>query len=65
MRNMNNYSHLTGAFAELRKANISFVMSVCPPSVHMEEHGSQAFILISEQWVYKITLKRPIHSQLN
>jgi len=30
---------LLGAFAKLRKATISFVLSVCP-SVHMEQLGS-------------------------
>jgi len=34
------FKQLLGAFAQLRKATISLVMSVCPsvrPSVHMEQ----------------------------
>ena len=33
-------THFLGPFAKLRKATISFVMSVCPSSVHGEQLGS-------------------------
>jgi hypothetical protein len=45
-----HFYHFVGAFAKLRKAIISFVMSVCPPallSVRMEKnlaHTGQTFM---------------------